>query len=414
MLSNFHYIVKTGNFEPIFFFMNPTIYLKKNKEGSLQRRHPWVFSGAVQNVTPGVKTGQIVDVIGQDGFLLGRGHYQPGGSIVVRMLTFTDEIINDGFWSKTLQKAYNYRASLGVMKEGVTNAYRLVHGEGDNLPGLIIDVYDHIAVLQCHSVGMYLQRHEIAAALKEILPVQDLSIYCKATDTLPSIPGFTWTDGFLQGNNREAVISEYGNKFLVNVEEGQKTGFFLDQRENRLLVSENAKNKSVLNTFCYTGGFSVYALNAGASRVDSVDISGKAMVLTDKNVSMNHGADHHTSHVENVIPFLQNHAIPQYDIVIVDPPAFAKSLAKRHNAVQAYKRLNVSALAKVKCGGLLFTFSCSQVVTTQLFYDTIVAAGLEAGRSIRVVRHLSQGGDHPVNLFHPEGHYLKGLMLYVD
>lgn len=394
--------------------MNAAVYLKKGKEGSLQRKHPWVFSGAVQSVTPGVQTGQIVDVIAQGGFLMGRGHYQPGGSIVVRMLTFTDEIVNSAFWTSALQKAHRYRTDLGIMSDGMTNAYRLVHGEGDNLPGLIIDIYNNIAVLQCHSVGMYLQRNEIAKALNEILPVPELSVYCKSKDTLPSIPGFTWTDGFLLGDAKETVIREYGNKFIVNVEEGQKTGFFLDQRENRLLVSEHAKNKSVLNTFCYTGGFSVYALKAGASRVDSVDISGKAMVLTEKNIILNDGDNYHSGHVENVIPFLQNPAIPQYDVVIVDPPAFAKSLAKRHNAVQAYKRLNVSALAKVKNGGLLFTFSCSQVVTTQLFYDTIVAAGLEADRSIKVVRHLSQGGDHPVNLFHPEGHYLKGLMLYVD
>lgn len=397
-----------------FLYMNAVIWLKKGKEGSLHRRHPWVFSGAVNKMTPGIKTGQLVDVLSHEGVLLGRGHYQHGGSIVVRMLTFTDETINREFWIDKLQNAYDYRQQTGIMQEGITNAYRLVHGEGDNLPGLIIDIYDHVAVIQCHSVGMYLQRNDIASALAEILPVNDLSIYCKAEDTLPSIPGFTWTDGFLKGNTGEVIILEHGNRFKVNVAEGQKTGFFLDQRENRFFVGGYAKNKTVLNTFCYTGGFSVYALKAGATQVDSVDISGKAMVLTDENVRLNDGTAQHTSHVENVIPFLQNPDIPQYDIVIVDPPAFAKSLAKRHNAVQAYKRLNASALKKVKKGGLLFTFSCSQVVTTQLFYDTIVAAGLEADRSIRVVRHLSQGADHPVNLFHPEGHYLKGLMLYVD
>jgi 23S rRNA (cytosine1962-C5)-methyltransferase len=394
--------------------MHPFVQIKRGKEGSLLRKHPWVFSGAIHKVSDDLQTGQVVDVITSDGTLLGKGHYQPGGSIVVRMLTFDDRPVDQPFWTSLLHKAYECRLKLGIIQEGITNAFRLIHGEGDNLPGLIIDVYDTIAVIQCHSTGMYVQRNMIARALAEVLPVPNLTIYCKAQDTLPSLPGYTWTDGFLQGNEQEVIILENGNRFLVNVVEGQKTGFFLDQRENRLLLSRYTKGKTVLNTFCYTGGFSVYALNGGASRVDSVDISGKAMALTDENIRLNPADGMHTSHVDNVIPYLQNQKGDEYDIVIVDPPAFAKSMAKRHNAVQAYKRLNAAALSKVKSGGLLFTFSCSQVVTTQLFYDTIVAAGLEAGRSARVIQHLSQGGDHPVNLFHPEGHYLKGLLLYVD
>ncbi|MBK7522736.1 MAG: class I SAM-dependent rRNA methyltransferase [Saprospiraceae bacterium] len=394
--------------------MSSFVVLKKGKEFSVLRKHPWVFSGAVLKTSPSLSQGQVVEVQQYDGTYLGKGHYQHGGSIVVRMLSLLHEDIDQDFWNQVLLKAFLYRKSLGLTDNRLTNAYRLIHGEGDGLPGLVIDVYGDIFVIQCHSIGMYLQKNEIGNAIKFVYARENISVYCRAKDTLPDFFSQNIEDTFLMGNAEETTILENGQKFHVNIIEGQKTGFFLDQRENRLLLQSLAKNKSVLNTFCYTGGFSVYALTGGAQKVDSVDISGKAMDLTDVNISLNNFGNHHRSFTENVIPYLNQVETDSYDIVVVDPPAFAKSLAKRHNAVQAYKRLNISALKKVNPGGYLFTFSCSQVVNTQLFYDTIVAAGIESNRNIRVVRHLSQASDHPVSLFHPEGHYLKGLLLYVE
>ncbi|MBK8818306.1 MAG: class I SAM-dependent rRNA methyltransferase [Saprospiraceae bacterium] len=394
--------------------MSSFVVLKKGKEFSVLRKHPWVFSGAVLKTSPSLSQGQVVEVQQYDGTYLGKGHYQHGGSIVVRMLSLLHEDIDQDFWNQVLSKAFLYRKSLGLTDNRLTNAYRLIHGEGDGLPGLVIDVYGDIFVIQCHSIGMYLQKNEIGNAIKFVYARENISVYCRAKDTLPDFFSQNIEDTFLMGNAEETTILENGQKFHVNIIEGQKTGFFLDQRENRLLLQSMAKNKSVLNTFCYTGGFSVYALTGGAQKVDSVDISGKAMDLTDINISLNNFGNHHRSFTENVIPYLNQVETDSYDIVVVDPPAFAKSLAKRHNAVQAYKRLNISALKKVNPGGYLFTFSCSQVVNTQLFYDTIVAAGIESNRNIRVVRHLSQASDHPVSLFHPEGHYLKGLLLYVE
>ncbi|MBP6695071.1 MAG: class I SAM-dependent rRNA methyltransferase [Saprospiraceae bacterium] len=394
--------------------MSSFVVLKKGKEFSVLRKHPWVFSGAVLKTSPSLSQGQVVEVQQYDGTYLGKGHYQHGGSIVVRMLSLLHEDIDQDFWNQVLLKAFLYRKSLGLTDNRLTNAYRLIHGEGDGLPGLVIDVYGDIFVIQCHSIGMYLQKNEIGNAIKFVYARENISVYCRAKDTLPDFFSQNIEDTFLTGNAEETTILENGQKFHVNIIEGQKTGFFLDQRENRLLLQSLAKNKSVLNTFCYTGGFSVYALTGGAQKVDSVDISGKAMDLTDVNISLNNFGNHHRSFTENVIPYLNQVETDSYDIVVVDPPAFAKSLAKRHNAVQAYKRLNISALKKVNPGGYLFTFSCSQVVNTQLFYDTIVAAGIESNRNIRVVRHLSQASDHPVSLFHPEGHYLKGLLLYVE
>ncbi|MBK8546213.1 MAG: class I SAM-dependent rRNA methyltransferase [Saprospiraceae bacterium] len=394
--------------------MSSFVVLKKGKEFSVLRKHPWVFSGAVLKTSPSLSQGQVVEVQQYDGTYLGKGHYQHGGSIVVRMLSLLHEDIDQDFWNQVLLKAFLYRKSLGLTDNRLTNAYRLIHGEGDGLPGLVIDVYGDIFVIQCHSIGMYLQKNEIGNAIKFVYARENISVYCRAKDTLPDFFSQNIEDTFLMGNTEETTILENGQKFHVNIIEGQKTGFFLDQRENRLLLQSMAKNKSVLNTFCYTGGFSVYALTGGAQKVDSVDISGKAMDLTDINISLNNFGNHHRSFTENVIPYLNQVETDSYDIVVVDPPAFAKSLAKRHNAVQAYKRLNISALKKVNPGGYLFTFSCSQVVNTQLFYDTIVAAGIESNRNIRVVRHLSQASDHPVSLFHPEGHYLKGLLLYVE
>jgi 23S rRNA (cytosine1962-C5)-methyltransferase len=390
------------------------INLVKGREQSLYRKHPWVFSGAIKKADPNIKDGELVEILDDQRHFLGIGHYQSGASIAVRMLTFNREDIDLIFWKKILEKSISYRNRLGLLDRHDLNAYRLFHGEGDGISGLIIDYYNGVVVVQCHSLGIYQHRKDIASALKELLEHRVSTIYCRAKDTLHQHGSQIFEDEFLFGNQEETTIQEYGRKFKVNVVEGQKTGFFLDQRENRMLVSQYVQNKSVLNAFCYTGGFSVYALTANAKSVDSVDISEKAMHLTDENVGLNASKDNHRSITANVLPYLSDENCLEYDVVIVDPPAFAKSLQKRHNAVQAYKRLNALALKKVRPGGFLFTFSCSQVVTTQLFYDTMVAAGLESGRNIRVVKHLSQGPDHPVNLYHPEGHYLKGLMLFVE
>lgn len=389
------------------------VQLKKGKEVSLMRKHPWVFSGAIHSLPKGLKDGDVVEVCAADKSYLGRGHYQSGGSIAIRMITFEHVEINEAFWNEKIANAKKYRQALGL-PSSATNTYRLIHGEGDGVPGLIIDIYNNIAVIQCHILGVLKDTSHIANALKHNFPNDVDTIYMRSKDTMPDQTSISESDKFIMGDNEETVVKEYDIQFKINVVTGQKTGFFLDQRENRHLVSMYAKNKKVLNCFCYTGGFSLYALAGGASQVVSVDISQKAVDLMDENVLLNNFADRHTSHCANVMHYLTDKTLPAYDVVIVDPPAFAKSHHKRHNAVQAYKRLNTLALQKVSNGGLLFTFSCSQVVNTQLFYDTIVAAGIEAGKKIRVLHSLSQGPDHPINLFHPEGHYLKGLVLYVE
>lgn len=389
------------------------VQLKKGKEVSLLRKHPWVFSGAIHSLPKGLKYGDIVEVCAADKSYLGRGHYQGGGSIAIRILTFDQEVIDAAFWNHKIANAKKYRLALGL-PSSTTNTYRLIHGEGDGIPGLIIDIYNNIAVIQCHTIGILKDAQNIANAIKSNFPNDVDTIYMRSKDTMPDQGSTSEADKFIMGNSEETVVKEYDIKFKINVVTGQKTGFFLDQRENRNMVAMYAKNKKVLNCFCYTGGFSLYALAGGATQVVSVDISQKAVDLMDENVLLNNFADRHTSHCANVMHFLTDKTLPEYDVVIVDPPAFAKSHHKRHNAVQAYKRLNVLALQKVSNGGLLFTFSCSQVVNTQLFYDTIVAAGIEAGKKIRVLHSLSQGADHPINLFHPEGHYLKGLVLYVE
>ena len=390
-----------------------SLKLKKGKELSLARKHPWVFSGAILQLPKGLADGEIVDVFSYNMQYLGTGHYQGGGSISVRIISFEQQIIDQDFWNLKISNAKNYRLRLSLPSEN-TNSYRLVHGEGDGVPGLIIDIYNEIAVIQSHSIGIHKDANKIANALSENFGNEISTIYLRCKDTLPEHYSLNLTDTFLKGNQEETIILENNIQFKINVITGQKTGFFLDQRENRALVGQYAKNKSVLNCFCYTGGFSLYALAAGASVVESVDISQKAVDLMNENVALNHYDENHHSHCANVMHYLANDELPKYDIVIIDPPAFAKSLHKRHNAVQAYKRLNTLAMKKVKSGGLLFTFSCSQVVGTQLFYDTIVAAGIEANKNVRVVQSLSQGPDHPIQLFHPEGHYLKGLVLYIE
>ena len=377
------------------------------------RCHPWVFSGAIQKMDKNIADGTLVNVLASDGKYLGTGHFQNGGSISVRIITFQPVNIDQDFWNGVMLNAYKYRKSIFLPHKN-TNCYRLIHGEGDGLPGLIVDVYNDIVVIQCHSIGIHKSIQNISKAVTASLSEKIDSIYVRAKDTLPEQYASDISDGFLKGSKEETNVYENNIIFKVNVITGQKTGFFLDQRENRELVRQFSYDKNVLNCFCYTGGFSLYALSGGAKSVDSVDISQKAVDLMEDNVNLNSFEEKHNSFCANVMHFLSEASLKLYDIVIVDPPAFAKSLHKRHNAVQAYKRLNALALQKVNNGGLLFTFSCSQVVGTQLFYDTIVAAGIEAGKKIRVVRSLSQGPDHPVNLFHPEGHYLKGLLLYVE
>jgi 23S rRNA (cytosine1962-C5)-methyltransferase len=390
-----------------------SVTLKRGKEISILRRHPWVFSGAIHARSSSIPDGSLVDVMGFNGNFLGKGFFQKEGSISVRILTFENTLIDQSFWNDVVGKAAAYRNSIGLPNEN-TNTYRLVHGEGDNLPGLIVDIYGCTAVIQCHHAGMYHAAPDIAKALSQTLHGTITDIYLRQSDLQARDAGADIQDHFLLGSNEKTIVKENGIQFWVNVVTGQKTGFFLDQRENRMLAGQLSTGKNVLNCFSYTGGFSMYALKAGATRVDSVDISEKAVVLMHENTVLNLFESNHHGHCANVMNFLSECPDDLYDVVIVDPPAFAKSLHKRHNAVQAYKRLNQLALKKVKNGGWMLTFSCSQVVGTQLFYDTIVAAGMESGRKIRVAQHLSQGKDHPVNLFHPEGHYLKGLLLFVE
>lgn len=391
----------------------PSVILRKGKEVSAYRKHPWIFSGAIYKTSGQIKDGEVVKVQAADGTCLATGHYQGGSSIAVRVLSFSETAIDSKFWQERLANALDYRRSVGL-PSAETNAYRLIHGEGDGLPGLVIDIYNDVAVVQCHSAGMYSAAEDIAGALATLLGPDLDSIYLRCRDTVPDQSGEEISDRFLKGSKEETLILENAVKFAINVVKGQKTGFFLDQRENRKLLASYSEGKSVCNCFCYTGGFSLYSLLSGASAVESVDISQQAVALMEENLKLNDYKGSHNSVCGNVMHYLSAEDTRSFDIVVVDPPAFAKSLHKRHNAVQAYKRLNQLAIKKVNPGGFLFTFSCSQVVGTQLFYDTIVAAGIESGRSVRVVASLSQGPDHPVNLFHPEGHYLKGLILNID
>ncbi len=389
------------------------VTLRAKRDASIRRFHPWVFSGGIAREEAGIKDGDWVEVCDHKGTVLGTGHYQDG-SIKVRLLSFGAQPPHPDFWKNTLQRALDYRLKLGFLQNSATNCFRLIHGEGDGLSGLIIDIYGSAAVLQCHTIGMYKNRNDIVDALQSLQGLDLDTIYDKSIDSLPSQFAAGRQNEFLLGMASGAAVNEHGHRFQVDWVTGQKTGFFLDQRDNRYLLGQYAKGKRVLNAFCYSGGFSIYALANGATSVDSVDISAKAMVLTDENVRLNEYEEMaHQSITADVLKFLKTPE-QSYDLMIVDPPAFAKSVKKRHNAVQAYKRLNSSAIRHIEPGGILFTFSCSQVVDKKLFYNTIVAAGLEAGRSIRVMHQLSQPPDHPVNLFHPEGSYLKGLVVYVE
>lgn len=390
------------------------VYLKPGKEESLKRSHPWVFSGAIARVEGEPEEGEIVDVYTSKKEFIACGHFQIG-SIAVRVLSFVQETIDHEFWVRKLAVAKDLRVALGLIGNPQNNTYRLVHGEGDNLPGLIIDVYDHTAVMQAHSAGMHVYRMEIADALSEVMGDVIENIYYKSETTLPFKADLLSTEnGFIKGGSPENVAMENGLKFHVDWLKGQKTGFFVDQRENRHLLERYAKGRNVLNMFCYTGGFSFYAMRGGANLVHSVDSSAKAIDLTNENVELNFPGDaRHKAYAEDAFKYLDRMG-DQYDLIILDPPAFAKHRDALRNALRGYTKLNAKAFEKIRPGGILFTFSCSQVVNKENFRNAVFTAAAQSGRSVRILHQLTQPGDHPVNIYHPEGEYLKGLVLYVE
>lgn len=392
------------------------VQLRKGKDESLRRFHPWVFSGAIAHIDEGVSEGEVVRVVTHTGEFIAVGHYQEG-SIAVRVLTFSDVPIDGEFWTSRLQSALQMRQAIGIADNPNNNTYRLVHGEGDHLPGLIIDVYGQTAVMQAHSIGMHLCRKEIAQALAAVMESRISHIYYKSETTLPFMTADDM-NGFLYGGSDDNVAMENGLKFRVDWLKGQKTGFFVDQRENRSLLEHFAKGKRVLNMFCYTGGFSFYAMRGGAELVHSVDSSAKAIELTKQNVALNFPGDpRHEAFCEDAFKFLEGigHQKEQsYDLIILDPPAFAKHRGALHNALKGYTRLNQKAFEKIERGGILFTFSCSQVVTKDHFRNAVFTAAALAKRKVRILHQLHQPADHPINIYHPEGEYLKGLVLYVE
>jgi len=390
-----------------------TIYLKKGKDESLRRFHPWVFSGAIHHADEGIEEGDIVRVVDTNGELIAIGHYQIG-SIAVRVLSFKDVAIDSDFWHSRLKAALDMRIAIGIADNPQNNTYRLVHGEGDNLPGLVIDVYGQTAVMQAHSVGMHVCRQKIAEELIKVMCGRIENIYYKSETTLPFKAELGQENGFIYGDCDDNTAMENGLKFHVDWLRGQKTGFFVDQRENRTLLEQYAKGRRVLNMFCYTGGFSFYAMRGGAQLVHSVDSSAKAIELTNSNIELNFPKDtRHKSFCEDAFKYLDT-TDNKYDLIILDPPAFAKHRAALHNALKGYTRLNVKALEKILPGGLLFTFSCSQVVTKDNFRNAVFTAAALAKRKVRILHQLHQAADHPINIYHPEGEYLKGLVLYVE
>ena len=401
--------------------MYKTVILKKGKESSILRFHPWIFSGAIERVDDGVEEGDIVRVVGHDRKFLAVGHYQIG-SIAVRILSFDDITIDADFWRTRLKKAYEVRKSIGVIRNGsselitpeVNTTYRLVHGEGDNLPGLIIDIYGDTAVMQAHSVGMHVCRQAVAEALADVMGDNLHAIYYKSETTLPFKANLGQENGFIYGSTENNIAIENGLKFHIDWLKGQKTGFFVDQRENGALLEHYAHGRSVLNMFCYTGGFSVYALRGGARLVHSVDSSAKAIELTRANVDLNFPGDsRHEAYAEDAFKYLDEHD-DTYDLIVLDPPAFAKHRKALRNGLRGYTRLNVKGLQKIRHGGILFTFSCSQVVTKDNFREAVFTAAAQTGRRVRILHQLHQPADHPINIYHPEGEYLKGLVLYVE
>ena len=392
------------------------IQLRKGKEESLKRFHPWVFSGAIQRMDEGIEEGEVVRVITNSGDFIAVGHYQQG-SIAVRVLTFSDVDIDDDFWRSRLRSALNMRLAISIADNPDNNTYRLVHGEGDHLPGLIIDVYGKTAVMQAHSIGMHLCRKQIARSLSEVMEGRVCHIYYKSETTLPFMTADDM-NGFLVGGSDDNIATENGLKFRVDWLKGQKTGFFVDQRENRSLLEHYARGKRVLNMFCYTGGFSFYAMRGGAELVHSVDSSAKAIELTKANVALNFPGDsRHEAFCEDAFKFLESvgqSSALTYNLIILDPPAFAKHRGALHNALKGYTRLNQKAFEKIERGGILFTFSCSQVVTKDHFRNAVFTAAALANRKVRILHQLHQPADHPINIYHPEGEYLKGLVLYVE
>lgn len=392
------------------------IFLKRGREESLGRKHPWVFSGAIARMDGKSAEGDIVDVYSSEGEFLARGHYQIG-SITVRVLTFSPEEITPEWWVKRMRAAYDVRCAAGLTENSATDCYRLVHGEGDNLPGLVIDIYGDTAVVQAHSVGMYVSRHEICSALRIVYGDRLRAVYDKSSQALPYKAETGAVDGYLYGGSdgvTERVVTENGNRFYVDWGSGQKTGFFLDQRENRELVKRYSMGRTVLNTFSYTGGFSVYAMAGGAAEVVSVDSSAIAVKLAERNVELNFefGA-RHVGVTADVFDYLKENG-RRFDLIILDPPAFAKHHKVLGNATKGYTRLNARAISQIAPGGILFTFSCSQAVSSELFRTMVFTAAAIAGRNVRILHQLTQPADHPVNIYHPEGEYLKGLVLYVE
>ena len=386
------------------------IYLKRGKEESLRRFHPWIFSGAIHHADEGIADGDTVRVIDSNGDYIATGHFQMG-SIAVRVLTFNNVAIDDEFWYSRLKSALNMRTAIGLAGNPNNDTYRLVHGEGDLLPGLIIDIYGRTAVMQAHSVGMHLCRKEIAQQLIKVMEKQVDNIYYKSETTLPFMEP---ENGFLIGQSDENIGIENGLKFRVDWLRGQKTGFFADQRDSRSLLETYSHGKDVLNMFCYTGGFSVYAMRGGANLVHSVDSSAKAIELTRSNIELNFPGDkRHDAFCEDAFKYLDE-AGSNYDLIILDPPAFAKHRGALHNALKGYTRLNMKAFEKIQKGGILFTFSCSQVVTKDNFRNAVFTAAALAHRKVRILHQLHQPADHPINIYHPEGEYLKGLVLYVE
>lgn len=397
------------------------IVLKPRRDESLRRFHPWVFSGAIAQIQGNPAEGDLVAVYSAEGDQLAIGHYQIG-SIAVRVLSFNGDPTSPDFWTNAIARALQARETVHLYSDADdldTTCFRLVHGEGDGLPGLIIDWYAGVCVMQAHSVGMFRAKHQICEALRTVFGQRLKAVYDKSSGTAPFKAGLELVDGYIwkaEGfESSELAVLENGNSFLVNWEEGQKTGFFLDQRDNRALVGKYARGRNVLNLFCYTGGFSIYAMNNGALHVDSVDSSAKAMALVQKNMELNNApADKFTNYCEDAIEFLGKAEPGRYDLMIVDPPAFAKHRGALKNALRAYQRLNAAAISKVAPGGLVFTFSCSQVVDKITFAEVVFSAAAQTGRSVRIVDRLCQGADHPVSIYHPEGEYLKGLLLYVE
>ena len=389
------------------------IILNRGKESSLERFHPWVFSGAIARMDQGIEEGDLVSVYTHDGHLMGNGHYQIG-SIAVRMLTFDDSAIDTAFFLDRLTNALRVREALGLIRDD-NNAFRLVHGEGDFLPGLVVDIYDGTAVVQAHSPGMHFARHSIAQALMQLPGALLRNVYYKSETTLPYKAQLDPENQYLVGQYDTDVAMENGLKFHVDWLRGQKTGFFVDQRENRSLLEHYARGRKVLNMFCYTGGFSFYAMRGGASLVHSVDSSAKAIVLTRDNVELNFPGDpRHDAFAEDAFKFLDNMEHAAYDLIILDPPAFAKHKSAVRNALIGYRKLNAKAFEKIEHGGILFTFSCSQAVSKEQFRLAVFSAAAQSKRRVRILHQLTQPADHPINIYHPEGEYLKGLVLYVE